>query len=111
MRAQLLHTVQWAVVQLTRAMWLTLQSDPDVLDGPGQDTVGHTGEGTRRGVLWVGETSRGGGVAGLEVASGGVEGAELDGDASADADEGREGTLVEGQGTFAGVDGCGGVEG
>lgn len=40
-----------------------------------------------------------------------MEACELDGDAGADAEEGGEGSLVEGEGTFVFVDlGCG-VEG
>ena len=50
------------------------------------------------------------GVSALEVAAGLVVGAELDGDAGADADEGGEGALVEGEATLVLVDGCGGVE-
>lgn len=40
-----------------------------------------------------------------------MEGAELDGDAGADADEGGEGAFVERKGPFRGVDGAGGDEG
>lgn len=40
-----------------------------------------------------------------------MEGAELHGDAGADADEGCEGAFVEGEGPFLGVDGASGGEG
>lgn len=40
-----------------------------------------------------------------------MEGAELDGHAGADADERGQGALVEGEGPFGLVDGCGGIEG
>ena len=46
-------------------------------------------------------------VAFLEGASGVVEGAELDGDAGADADEWGEGAFVEGEGAFLLEDGGG----
>lgn len=51
------------------------------------------------------------GVARLEPPPGGVEGAELDGDAGADADEGRQGALVEGQGALILVYGGGSLDG
>src|SRR3546814_14126620 len=54
---------------------------------------------------------RAGGVALLEPAPRGVEGAELDGDAGADADERRESALVEGEGALVAVDGGGGLQG
>ena len=50
-------------------------------------------------------------VAGLEEAASLVESAELDRDAGADADEGGEGALVEGEGALVLVDGGGGVKG
>lgn len=40
-----------------------------------------------------------------------MEGTELDGDAGADAEERREGALVEGEGPFVLVDLGGGVDG
>lgn len=48
---------------------------------------------------------------GFEAAASGVEGAELDRHARADADEGREGAFVEGEGAFFLVDGLGGGQG
>lgn len=73
-------------------MRLGLHPDAHVLDGAGDDGVGDAGEGARGVVLAVGEGWGGGGgelgVAGFEAAAGVVEGAELDGDAGADADEG-----------------------
>jgi hypothetical protein len=51
------------------------------------------------------------GVAGFEPAARGVECAELDGHAGADADEGRQRALVEGEGALVLVDGGGGFEG
>lgn len=47
----------------------------------------------------------------FELAFGEAEGAELDGDAGTDADEGGEGAFVEGEWTFLGPDLAGGVEG
>lgn len=48
----------------------------------------------------------------FEEAARGVEGAELYGDAGADAQEGSKGAFVEGQGAFVLVDGgCGGEGG
>lgn len=95
-------------------MGLALQADADVLDRGGEDGVGDAGEGARREVLPVAEVGAlgtGGGVALLEPAPRGVEGAELDGDAGADADERRESALVEGEGALVAVDGGGGLQG
>jgi len=72
---------------------LGLQTDADVFYGAGEEGIGHSCEGPRGVVLGVGEGFGGGergevgGVAGFEGAAGVVEGAELDGDAGADADE------------------------
>lgn len=86
-----------------------------MLDGAGETGIGDTGEGTGAKVLSVGEVGSlaagVGGVAGLEPSACGVEGAELDGDAGADTNEGSQGALVEGEGTFVFVDGGGSVEG
>lgn len=84
-----------------------------MLDGPGEHAVGDAGEGAGEVVLRVAERDAGeGGVpAVFEVATRGVEGAELDGDAGADAEERGEGAFVEGQGSFVAVDGGGGGEG
>ena len=108
--AQLAHAVHGALVQPPLAVRLRLQPDADVLDGAGQRRVGHAGEGARREVLGVGE-GVGGLVAALEPAAGLMEGAELDRDAGADADERRERALVEGQGALLLIDRSRGREG
>lgn len=112
-RADLADAVQGPVVQLARAVRLALQTDADVLDRAGQHRVGQAGEGTGGKVLVVAQVALFAGrlVALLEGAAGLVEGAELDGDAGADADERREGALVEGEAALVLVDGGGGVEG
>jgi hypothetical protein len=80
-----------------------------VLDGAGEDAVGEAGKGAGRVELAVAEGGGAGGVGGevalLEGAARVVEGAELDGDAGADADEGRESAFVEGRGAFVAEDG------
>lgn len=112
MRNELSDAVDGAGVQLAGAVGLALETNTDVLDGAGEDGVDGAGERTGGVVLGVGEALAGlGAVAGLEPAARGVEGGELDGDAGADADERREGALVEGGGAFVAVDGLGGVEG
>jgi hypothetical protein len=72
-----------------------LQTDADVLNGSGDDAVGDAGEGACGVVLAVAEVADAGdegrvpgGVALLEVPSGGMEGAKLDGYAGTDAEEG-----------------------
>jgi hypothetical protein len=105
----LADAVERAVVEAAGAVGLALQADTDMLDGAREDRVGDTGEGASAEVLAVGEF--GAGVAGLEPAAGGVEGAKLDGDASTNADKGGESALVEGEGALVLVDGGGGVEG
>jgi hypothetical protein len=60
--------------------------------------------------LCVGERF-GGAVGGLEGAFGVVEGAELHGDAGADADEGGQGAFVEGRRAFVLEDARGAVQG
>lgn len=94
-------------------MRLALQADTDVLDGARQRRVGHAGKGSGCEVLRVAEAGRlvaVAGVARLEPASRGVECAELHGHAGADADEGSQRALVEGEGAFMLVDGGGGLE-
>lgn len=85
-------------------MRLGLQADADVFDGTGEDGVGQTREGAGEVVLAVAELGAVGGgvlqVALFEGAARVVEGAELDGDAGADADEGRERAFVECEGAF-----------
>jgi hypothetical protein len=82
-----------------------------MLNGTGNYRIRHSRKRARSIILAIRQT-RGkrveGSVAGLEAAAGFVEGAELDGDAGADADEGREGAFVEGEGAFGSVDcaGC-----
>lgn len=85
-----------------------------MLDGAGQDGVGHAGEGARGKVLAVRERGVGGGavpprVLLLKVAPCRVEAAELDRDAGAYADQGGQGALVEGEGPLVLEDGgcCG----
>jgi hypothetical protein len=94
---------------------LALQADADVLNRSGQHGVGHTGEGTRGKVLSIGEVAdleaRVGSVACFEPATSGVESAELNRDASADAQERRQCSLVECKSAFVLVDGGGGLEG
>lgn len=104
--SQLADAVQGTVVEACGTVGLALQADADVLNGPREDRVGHAGEGARRRVLAVGERARASllGVARLEEAAGLVEGAELDGDAGPDPDEGGEGALVEGQCALVPVD-------
>lgn len=99
-------------------MRLRLKSDAHVLDGARDDRVGDAGEGSRGVVLavtQVGDARDEGfvtlGTALLEEAAGRVEGAELDGDAGADAQKGGQGALVEGERAFVLVDGGGGGEG
>lgn len=114
MGADLADAVDGAVVETGVAVRLALQADTDVFDGGGEGGVGDAGKGSGEEVLAVGEVGAGvavGEVAGFEPAAGRVEGAELDGDAGADTDEGREGALVEGSGAFVLVDGGCGVEG
>lgn len=93
-------------------MRLRLQPDTDVLDRARQRRVGNTGKGAGQVVLAIGEgrsgagggsgegVGAGQGVLPLEVAAGVVEAAELDGDAGANSDKGREGAFVEGGGAF-----------
>lgn len=112
--ADLADAVEGPVVEAPRAVRLALQADADVLDGARQRRVGHAGEGTGGKVLRVAEAGRAvaaAGVASLEPAARGVECAELDGHAGADADEGRQRALVEGEGALMLVDGGGGFEG
>lgn len=114
MGADLADAVQGPVVEAPGAVRLALQADADVLDGARQRRVGHAGEGARGKVLRVAEAGRAvaaAGVAGFEPAARGVECAELDGHAGADADEGRQRALVEGEGALVLVDGGGGFEG
>lgn len=97
-------------------MGLRLQPDADVLDGARDDAVGDAGEGAGGVVLGVGEGGAGGtapeeGVLVLKVAAGGVEAAELDRDAGADAEERGERALVEGEGPLVAPDAGGGGEG
>lgn len=94
-------------------MGLRLQADADVLDGAGEDAVGDAGEGARAEVLRVAELGGpgAGDVGVFQVAAGGVEGAELDGDAGAYAQQGGEGAFVEGGGALVAQDAGGGVEG
>lgn len=80
-----------------------------MLDGGGEDGVRDTGGGAREVVLRIGEG--GTGVEGFELAARGMEGAELDGDAGADAEEGGESAFVEGERAFVFVDGGHGGEG
>lgn len=111
--ADLADAVQGPVVQAALAVRLALQADADVLDGAGQRRVGHAGKGARGEVLRVAEVGRlvaVAGVASLEPAPRGVECAELHGHAGADADEGRQRALVEGERAFMLVDGGGGLE-
>ena len=84
-----------------------------MLDGPGERRVGDAGDGAGEVVLRVGQVVRvaGGQVGGLELAARPVEGAELDRDARADADERRERAFVEGGRSLAGEDGARGVKG
>ena len=89
-----------------------------MLDGAGDDAVGDTGEGARGVVLAVGEVGDARdeglvavGAALLEEAARGVEGAELDGYARADAEERDESALVEGESALVLVDGGGGGKG
>lgn len=114
MGADLADAVDGAVVETGVAVRLALQADTDVFDGAGEGGVGDSGKGSGEEVLAVGEVGARVAVrqvTGFEPAAGGVEGAELDGDAGADADEGGEGALVEGGGAFVLVDGGCGVEG
>lgn len=106
MRADLADTIQRAVIQLPRAVRLALQPDTDMFNRAGEDGVGDTSEGASGEVLVVAELGFAalGFVAVFEVATGLVEGAELDGDTGADADEGRESAFVEGEGAFVLVD-------
>ena len=81
-----------------------------MLDRPGDYTVGDACKGSRRVVLAVAEGADAGdepGRAPLELAPRVVEGTELDGHAGADAEEGREGAFVEGEGAFVLPDGEG----
>jgi len=78
---------------------LSLQANTDVFDRIRQWRVGDTSEGTGDVVFGEGEAGFVG-VEGLEVTARKVEGAELDGDAGADAEEGGEGAFVEGERAF-----------
>lgn len=110
--AELAHAVQGAGVQARGAVGLGLQADAHVLDGAGYDGVGDAREGAGGEVLAVAQVPGArGGVGGLEVPLRVAEGAELDRDAGADADEGRQRALVEGEGALLRVDGPRGVEG
>ena len=77
------------MVESARAVWLSLQSDTDVLDGRGEYCVHYTCEGAGGVVLAVGKRLRlcfdvcyrlllFGGVLGFEGSSGVVEASELD---------------------------------
>lgn len=97
-------------------MRLCLQPDPHILDWIRERSVGDSGECSSEVVFWEGETGAGWAVGfeGLEVTTRKVEGAELDRDAGADAEEGGERAFVEGEGAFVldDVGGAGeGVEG
>lgn len=86
-------------------MGLCLKTDTDVLDGSRNDAVGDACKGTCAVVLRVGQGCAGKGAMGRRVAvfeppAGGVEAAELDRDAGADAEKGGQGSLVEGEGAF-----------
>ena len=85
-----------------------------MLDRTGQHRVGDTGESTGLEVLEVGQvpfaTGGVGAVALLEIPTCGVESAKLDGNAGTNADERRESTLVEREGSFGLVDGRSGVQ-
>lgn len=91
MGRQFPDAVDRAIIQPLRAMRLRLQPDPDVLDRTRDDGVGDAGEGAGEVVLAVRQRRGGqrglGGVAGFEGPAGVVEGAELDGDTGADAEE------------------------
>lgn len=112
-RAELADAVPGPGVEARIAVRLALQADADVLYGRRQRRVGDAREGARGKVLSVTQAvrleARVGGVASLEPPAGGVEGTELDGDAGADAQQRREGSLVEGEGALVSVDGGGGV--
>lgn len=112
MGADLADAVQRPVVQAALAVRLALQADSDMLDRPGQRRIGNAGKGSGRKVLAVAEV--GGfsmaGIASLQPPARSMESAELHGHAGADADEGRQRALVEGQGTLILVDGGGGLE-
>lgn len=127
--------VDGAGVQASGAVGLGLQPDADVFDWGGEDCVGEAcegaggvilgvaqrGRGAREGVWRQGSGREGGmgrGVLGFEGTFGKVEGAELDRDAGAYADQGSESTFVEGWSALiaedlgravegAGVLGCG----
>lgn len=87
-----------------------------MLNGAGDDAVGHARKGSRGVVLRVAEgcTRRGavaGGVLLLKETARIVEAAELHRDAGANADEWCECAFVEGKGAFVAVDAGGGGEG
>lgn len=117
--AEFPHTIPWSAVQTTGAVRLSLKTDTDVLNRTGDNRVGNARKGASGVVLAVteGGNSRDEGFVGLgtallEEAAGGVESAELDGDAGADAQEGSQSALVKGEGAFVFVDaGCGGKGG
>lgn len=80
-----------------------------MLDRPGEEAVGEACESAGQVVLSVAECGGGGGLGGevalFEGSACVVEGAELDGDARADADEWGERAFVEGGGAFVAEDG------
>ncbi len=76
-------------------MRLRLQPNPHMLNRRRQHCIRDTGKGTRGVVLGISQRAGAGGAL-LEPAACGVEGAELDGDAGADAEEGGERAFVEG---------------
>lgn len=116
--AELAHAVPRTRIQPAGAVRLGLQADAHVLNGARDDRVGDARKGAGRVVLAVPEVGDardeglvGRGAALLEEAAGRVEGAELDGDAGADAQERGQGAFVEGERAFVLVDGGGGGEG
>jgi hypothetical protein len=99
-RGEFADAVDGPGVQASRAVGLRLQADADVLDGAGEERVGQTGESSRGVVLSIAHGLASGGVLRFEGAAGIVVGAELHGHASADSDQGGEGSFVESRGAF-----------
>ena len=94
-------------------MGLGLQTDTDMLDGTREHSVGDTSESSGGVILSIAEVTGASllEVPRLESSSSVMKAAELDRDASTDAYQWSQGTLVERKGAFVFVDLCSCIQG